>query len=168
MAPTHPLLALSDERDLWQRRITQAYREGFAAAERAHANDYRNGHHDGILGRKRFEHEWVEEARLELARWGPGGPEHFGDPRPGDYRGGPVDASWISAGYSLGPGPGYVHLSGRAVHWHKPCTKACSAYEAGWYTIDAAIAILATLPGDYAETIAELRAQAPAEGRLAA
>jgi hypothetical protein len=24
-------------------------------------------------------------AELELLRWGPGGREHFGDPRPGDY-----------------------------------------------------------------------------------
>ena len=26
-------------------------------------------------------------AELEERRWGPGGREHFGDPRPGDYRG---------------------------------------------------------------------------------
>jgi hypothetical protein len=26
-------------------------------------------------------------AELELRRWGPGGREHFGDPRPGDYLG---------------------------------------------------------------------------------
>lgn len=30
-------------------------------------------------------------AELELRRWGPGGRAHFGDPRPGDYRGGPVE-----------------------------------------------------------------------------
>lgn len=29
-------------------------------------------------------------AEVELRRWGPGGSEHFGDPRPGDYLGGPV------------------------------------------------------------------------------
>lgn len=30
------------------------------------------------------------QAELETARWGPGGREHFGDPRPGDHPGGPV------------------------------------------------------------------------------
>ncbi len=28
-----------------------------------------------------------DHAELELRRWGPGGREHFGDPRPGDYPG---------------------------------------------------------------------------------
>jgi hypothetical protein len=32
----------------------------------------------------------AKRAELELRRWGPGGREHFGDPRPGDRKGGPV------------------------------------------------------------------------------
>jgi hypothetical protein len=29
----------------------------------------------------------IPHAELERRRWGPGGREHFGEPRPGDYRG---------------------------------------------------------------------------------
>lgn len=32
-------------------------------------------------------------AELEERRWGPGGREHFGDPRPGDYRGKEAEAA---------------------------------------------------------------------------
>ena len=35
-------------------------------------------------------HGGKTQAELEELRWGPGGREHFGDPRPGDYKGGPV------------------------------------------------------------------------------
>jgi hypothetical protein len=40
----------------------------------------------------------VGVAELELRRWGPGGREHFGDPRPDDYTGGPVDWRGLKAG----------------------------------------------------------------------
>lgn len=81
------VMSLSDERDQWQARIAQAWRDGHAAGELARAGDYRRGLVDGAAARKRAEHDLVEFARLELARWGPGGRAHFGDPRPGDYPG---------------------------------------------------------------------------------
>ena len=81
------LLALSNERDQWQARIQQAWEDGYAAAERAHADDYRRGQINGALARKRAQHDIVELARLDVARWGPDGREHYADPRPGDYEG---------------------------------------------------------------------------------
>lgn len=81
------LLELSDERDRWHARVLDAYREGYRATELARADAYTAGYVDGILGRKHLEHDAVEAARIELARWGPGGREHFGDPRPGDFPG---------------------------------------------------------------------------------
>lgn len=60
---------------------------GWRLAERAHADDYDCGYVDGLLRRKHLEHDAVDAAKLEVLRWGPGGREHFGDPRPGDYPG---------------------------------------------------------------------------------
>jgi hypothetical protein len=80
-------LALSAERDLCLRRILAAWRAGYRAGELARADDYGRGLHDGALARKRAEHGLVELVRLELARWGPGGREHFADPRPDDFPG---------------------------------------------------------------------------------
>jgi hypothetical protein len=160
------LIELSDERDQWERMCAAAYREGWQAARCAHQDDYAIGYVDGLLRLKRLEHQAVDEARIELARWGPGGREHFGDPQAGDFTGGPeaverVRQAWLSAGFSLGPGPGWVHLGGRFAHGnpggHRPCTPACYAYEPGWHRIADAIAILETLPGGYAGAIAELR-----------
>jgi hypothetical protein len=81
------LLDRWDEHGTWMRRLGAAWREGYRAAEQAHADDYSAGYVDGLLGRKRLEHDAVEAARIELARWGPEGREHFGDQRPGDYPG---------------------------------------------------------------------------------
>lgn len=83
-------LALSDERDLHLRRILAAWREGYRVGGLAHADDYARGLVDGALARKRAEHDLVELARLDIARWGPDGRERFADPRPGEYTGGPV------------------------------------------------------------------------------
>jgi hypothetical protein len=79
--------ALSDERDWWLRRLLTAeqaaYRAGYAAEQRA-------GYERGA---RQLEAEWPAVIRalagpslaeLELLRWGPGGRERFGDPRPGD------------------------------------------------------------------------------------
>lgn len=173
MVANHPdvlpgLLDLSDERDQWHRLANDMWREGWQAAEQARAGDYGAGYYDGILGRKRFEHQLAEEAELELFRWGPRGREHFADPRPGDWPGGAegiarTKAAWEKDGFSFPHwGPDWVHLSGQAVHWHKPCTAACYAYEPGWYRTADAIAIIETLPGDYSEALAELRSQARA------
>ena len=163
-----PLLELSDERDQWERLCATAYRDGYQAAETAHQDDYERGLVAGALARKRAQHDLVEMARLDVARWGPAGREHFADPRAGDFTGGAeaierVRQAWLRAGLSLGPGRGWVHLGGRVVHGnpggHRPCTPACSASRPGWHRIEDAVAILETLPGDYAETIAELRSE---------
>ena len=101
--------------------------------------------------------------------------ETFGDPRPGDYPGGTegiarAKQAWEEAGFGFPHwGPGWVHLGGPPVHWHRQCTAACYAYEPGWHRIEDAIAIIETLPGDYAGVLAELRSQAAAApGRTAA
>lgn len=88
------VLALSDERDLWQR----------AALARDRAAYWR-GRQDGITEGRASEAaerdaDWhriasatvklclsPDHAELERRRWGPGGRAHFGDPRPGDYQG---------------------------------------------------------------------------------
>jgi hypothetical protein len=88
------LLALSDERDHWQR--AGRARERYA---------YERGHRDGWeAGRRALLGELAEaerclyqrlapilmspdHAELEARRWGPGGRAHFGDPRPSDFPG---------------------------------------------------------------------------------
>jgi hypothetical protein len=49
-------------------------------------------------------------AELEMRRWGPGGREHFGDPRPGDFPG-------MGADYS--PPPYYVPLNPGGASAHR-------------------------------------------------
>ncbi len=78
------------------------WRDLFADGHRADIETaYRAGREDAHREMARW---WSEMARpvsrlgtthaeLELRRWGPGGREHFGDQRPGDYMGGPVP-SW--------------------------------------------------------------------------
>jgi hypothetical protein len=65
-------------------------------------------------------------------------------------------ASWEPYGL---PPAGMVHLGGAVVH-HHACKPICYAYKPGWYTPAEAADILAGLPGDYADTIASLRAMA--------
>jgi hypothetical protein len=90
------LLELSDERDMWLRRVLGAWREGW---RRGHAAGVARGYRQACAD---MEASWQAIARpvayggtshadLELLRWGPGGREHFGDPRPGDYAGGPAE-----------------------------------------------------------------------------
>lgn len=140
------LLARSNERDQYERRILAAWTDGYAAAEQAHAEDYDQGLCDGALARKRAEHDLVQAAALDVARWGPAGREHYGDARPGDYE----------PGSAYQPPPG-AWLGGPAVHWHK-CIPACHAYQPGFYPPAEAVAILSTLPAchDYTEAIARL------------
>lgn len=89
------VLELSDERDLWMRRLAAEYRLGYAT-----------GHADGVEAGRRAEgaerdRAWnlvaapiarggITHAELQARRWGPGGRDRFGDPRPGDYMGGRV------------------------------------------------------------------------------
>jgi hypothetical protein len=52
---------------------------------------YERGQVDGYLRAaadlKALQHGMVLDAELEARRWGPGGREHFADPRPGDFPG---------------------------------------------------------------------------------
>ena len=71
------LLALSDERDLWLRRVYDAWRDGYAAAL-----------DDAVTAS--LARIWPPPGHVtetDRRRWGPGGREHFGDPRPGDFQG---------------------------------------------------------------------------------
>lgn len=75
-------MSLSDERDTWQQRIAQAWRDGRAAAEQ-----------DAVT--ESLARIWPDPGHvtdLERARWGPGGRAHFADPRPGDFPGRGVSA----------------------------------------------------------------------------
>ena len=69
-------LELSDERDQWLRRVHAAYREGWDAC------------HDAFAEAIAIRINPARPTPLEILRWGPGGREHFGDPRPGDFLGG--------------------------------------------------------------------------------
>ena len=95
------LLALSDERDLWLRRMGNAWREGYQAgrvAALAEAATWREAAWAPIRAEV-LDPEMIDRInqiaaadrrRVMELRWGPGGREHFADPRPGDYMGGPV------------------------------------------------------------------------------
>lgn len=83
------VFALSDERDQWQKLALDLARDSYL-------DGYRDGRADQAAGddaawaakvppRPRDESTFAE---LELLRWGPGGRESFGDPRPGDFTGG--------------------------------------------------------------------------------
>ncbi|HWG01095.1 MAG TPA: hypothetical protein VG164_04510 [Trebonia sp.] len=81
------LLELSDERDQWMKRLLDAER---AAYGRGLAEGYKMGYEFGARIR---EGEWPAVIRplqaptineLEAKRWGPGGREHFADPRSAD------------------------------------------------------------------------------------
>jgi len=63
--------------------IRAAHEEGRAAAEREMAERWNDIAAPVAHGSK-------TQAELEELRWGPAGREHFGDPRPADYMGGPV------------------------------------------------------------------------------
>jgi hypothetical protein len=161
------------------------------AAAEAYERGLRDGHLATVATLKRAQHEAVEHLDAYLSRWHvccqrcrleghqEGCPdcqartrETFGDPLPGDLTSEEMlaraRASWEP--YGLGPGPGWVHLGGQAVHHHRRCTAACYAYRPGWYPVAEAIAIIETLPGGgYAGILAELREQAgAASGRTAA
>ncbi len=92
------LLARSEWLDKVAARVRAAelagYRRGYAEGEAA---GYRRGREDEACmwfaslapARAAARHAARNPgyAELEALRWGPGGREHFGDPRPGDYRG---------------------------------------------------------------------------------
>src|SRR5262245_52051069 len=88
-------LALSGERDLARRLRHGYWAEGYRLGrERGWREGYEASEADMAA-------QWQEIAspvarggpsytELERRRYGPGGRKHFADPRPGEYRGGPV------------------------------------------------------------------------------
>ena len=64
-------------------RSVQAYEAGRLDAEEAMANRWDRITAPVTSGSP-------DQRELEERRWGPSGREHFGDPRDGDYQGGPV------------------------------------------------------------------------------
>lgn len=82
------LLDYSDELDKQLRLRLAAFREGYAAAEARHADDYDRGYVDGVLARKRTGIRLYEEIRLEQRRWELRGEKRtrqtFGQPHPDD------------------------------------------------------------------------------------
>lgn len=154
------VLDLSGERDRWERRILDAERAAYLLGRE---DGYRDGYEHGARLR---EAEWPDViksldgdpvAELEKERWGPGGREHFADPRPGDGHAAEVRRDAYASG--LIP-VGKVHLGGRYVHHHPgPCTAACRSYVPGWYTYREAARIMTALPDcpEYRTEIAALR-----------
>jgi len=103
------LLDLSDERDLHLRLRLAAWREGFAAGRASMADEVDLAYVDGLLRRKRIEHDqvraltggtdrvdvWADQQRrmwappgLARSPWpGAEARAHFADARPGDFPG---------------------------------------------------------------------------------
>lgn len=85
------LLALSAERDAWLRRLLAAeacaYRRGFADGLREGAEAARREQAAAWQAAAERAAGRVPLTDLERRRWGPGGRDCFGDPRPGDFRG---------------------------------------------------------------------------------
>ncbi len=119
-------LALSDERDQWQARLLAAKIEAY---DRGCADSYEQGVGDGVMSLKHAQHDAVAVTRLEVARWGPGGREHFAEPRPGDYPGGSLPLEQ----------PGMVWLAGVAVG-------GSGEYRPGWYSPEEAANFLGYVP----------------------
>ena len=77
-------LAESDRRDRELAARLQAWREGYAAGELAHEDDWEHGFNDGRMANKRAEHYTVDLLRLQVARYGPDS-RPVTDPRPEDF-----------------------------------------------------------------------------------
>jgi len=65
------------------------YRDQVAreAANAAYERGRTDGYLQAVADVKAAQHGIVRDAELETRRWGPGGREHFADPRPGDFLG---------------------------------------------------------------------------------
>lgn len=171
------LLELSDERDRQERRLLNAERaawlEGAAEGWKAALDYVQRFRQDDFAPIARLMlamcgNDCPPLADLEVKRWGPGGRDHFADPREGDGRGAQVRRDAYASG--LIPA-GMVHLGGRPVHGRShACTSACSAYRPGWYTYREAARIMATLPGcaEFREEIAGLQRLADEHESVAA
>jgi hypothetical protein len=68
---------------------------------------YERGRADGYLQAvsdvKAIQHGLVLDAELEARRWGPGGREHFADPRPGDFPGRGAKVPDLEAEHEIEP-----------------------------------------------------------------
>lgn len=86
------LIEYSDELDKQLRLRLAAFREGYAAGESAHADDYERGFADGVLSLKRAQHDAYRLVDLDAKRWELRGEKRsrtsFSQPHPGDYPGG--------------------------------------------------------------------------------
>lgn len=75
---------------------------GAEAYERGHRAGYERGARHLVDTAPHYEPNAPTLAELEMLRWGPGGREHFADPRPGDRTGDEVRAdaaaSWFTEG----------------------------------------------------------------------
>lgn len=81
------VLALSDERDTHLARLLAAEQAAYRAG---YADGFRDAGEELFAAYRALPPVVIEGeslAELEARRWGPGGREHFGDPRPGDYPG---------------------------------------------------------------------------------
>jgi hypothetical protein len=69
----------------------QAWRDGYAAGERAHADDYERGFAEGVASVKRVQHELVRALEARQVLWIVRGQRRtrqtFADPHPGDFVG---------------------------------------------------------------------------------
>lgn len=81
------LLALSNERDQWEKREDAAYRAGYAAGLELADAAYRTGLADALLAIKRINRGLVGDLKSHLAMWGGRPRGRFADPQPGDYPG---------------------------------------------------------------------------------
>jgi hypothetical protein len=60
-------------------------------AAREYERGFAEGYARAIADVKAVQHEIVRDAGLDTLRWGPGGRDHFADPRPGDFPGRAAD-----------------------------------------------------------------------------
>lgn len=85
-------LALSDERDQYERRIAAAEIRGFRRGRASMADEYGRGYAqcaaDVKAAQQAIYNHLAGVSELERRRWGKHGRAHYADPRPGDYTGG--------------------------------------------------------------------------------
>jgi hypothetical protein len=76
---------LAEAETRYRLQFAREIRDATAAAE--FGRGFEEGYMRAVADVKAAQHGIVRDAALEEVRWGPGGREHFADPRPGDYPG---------------------------------------------------------------------------------
>ncbi len=156
------LLKESDRRDRELAARLAERRMGYQAAKALLAAAFNAGHAQAHADLERDWHAIADPASrgesyvtYRARRWGPGGPEHFADPRPADRTPreilGRARASWEPLGL---PEPGTVQLIGRIGHHHPLCLPVCYSYEPGWYPAEKAAEIVEAIRTAVAERAA--------------